>query len=177
MASCDNEGTVYLNGKKSRLQWQLANAHESGRYQPSGGRRKYTSRVDCQSRRRGRLCAQTNDAKQGWRDQACRHRRRVENCRQDSDRHFPALRAMSPVTVAMVPARGVVSSTAQTYEGRVPANTFEVQPGFVVEKLFTVPREQLGSLGVHRDGQQGPVARQRSGQQGNLPHHPAADVQ
>lgn len=37
----------------------------------------------------------------------------------------------------------ILSSAARA--GRVPRDVFEVQPGFQVEKLFTVPKEELGS--------------------------------
>ena len=41
------------------------------------------------------------------------------------------------------PWGNVLSKATQT--GRVPRNVFELQPGFQAEKLFTVPRDELGS--------------------------------
>jgi len=35
--------------------------------------------------------------------------------------------------------------SALTHVGRVPRNVFELQPGFQAEKLFTVPKDELGS--------------------------------
>ncbi|MCP4782484.1 MAG: DUF1080 domain-containing protein [Fuerstiella sp.] len=40
---------------------------------------------------------------------------------------------------------GSVFSAAASYAGRVPRGVFEVLPGFQVEKLFTVPKDELGS--------------------------------
>jgi len=40
---------------------------------------------------------------------------------------------------------GRVFSASASYAGRVPRGVFEVQPGFQVEKLFTVPKDELGS--------------------------------
>jgi putative heme-binding domain-containing protein len=40
---------------------------------------------------------------------------------------------------------GRVFSVSASYSGRVPRGVFEVQPGFQVEKLFTVPKDELGS--------------------------------
>ncbi|MEO2018108.1 MAG: family 16 glycoside hydrolase [Fuerstiella sp.] len=40
---------------------------------------------------------------------------------------------------------GSVFSASASYSGRVPRGVFEVLPGFQVEKLFTVPKEELGS--------------------------------
>ena len=46
-------------------------------------------------------------------------------------------------TLGDEPWGNVLSKVTQT--GRVPRNVFELQPGFQAEKLFTVPRDELGS--------------------------------
>lgn len=144
MASCDNEGTVYLNGKK---------VASSGNWQTPMKVDVTSHLVDGENTLRVSIANQGGVAgfvlKLTMRNMAGEIKHVVTD---------DAWRVADKTATAISGAAGNVTShggygagpwgrifDSPTYEGRVPANTFEVQPGFVVEKLFTVPREQLGS--------------------------------
>ncbi len=57
----------------------------------------------------------------------------------------------------------VFSNGAKVASSTAARDIFNVLPGFQVERLFTVPKEELGSWVCHHARRQGPDHRQRSG--------------
>ncbi len=140
-ASCDNVGAVFINGKKvaSSSEWQVPMDADATALIVTG-----KNVIEAEVANEGgiaafvlKLAVLTNDGKtievvtdETW---------QVAEKRGEEATQSVALRA----TYGDGPWKNVFDNVAMA--GRVPAGTFELLPGFQVEKLFTVPKEELGS--------------------------------
>lgn len=136
-ASCDNACTIYLNGQRvaGSDDWQSPVRIDVTKYLKDG-KNQLTAKVTNQGGVAGFILKLAVMNGQGD----------VSHITTDTTWTIQA-----PVDAAVV-ARGTYGSQpwgkvldAAELASGVPNGTFEVQPGFVVEKLFTVPREELGS--------------------------------
>jgi len=140
-ASCDNVGTVFINGTRvaSSSEWQEPmDADVTASMVPG------KNVIEAEVANEGgvaafvlKLAVLTNDGKtievvtdETW---------QVAEKRGEESVQKAALRA----TYGEGPWKKVFDNVGMT--GRVPAGMFELLPGFQVEKLFTVPKEELGS--------------------------------
>lgn len=140
-ASCDNVGSVFINGKRvaSSSEWQEPmDADVTASIVPG------KNVIEAEVANEGgiaafvlKLAVLTNDGRtievvtdETW---------HVAQKRGDESTQTVALRA----TYGEGPWGAVLNNAAVA--GRVPSGTFELLPGFHVEKLFTVPKEELGS--------------------------------
>jgi len=140
-ASCDNVGTVFINGKRvaSSSEWQEPmDADVTASIVPG------KNVIEAEVANEGgvaafvlKLAVLTNDGKtievvtdETW---------LVADKRGEESTQKSELRA----TYGEGPWKKVFDNVGMT--GRVPAGMFELLPGFQVEKLFTVPKEELGS--------------------------------
>ncbi len=140
-ASCDNVGTVFINGKRvaSSGEWQEPmDVDVTASIVP--GKNVIEAAVANEGGIAAfvlKLAALTNDGRtievvtdETW---------QFAEKRGDESTQTVALRA----TYGEGPWGAVFNIAAVA--GRVPAGTFELLPGFHVEKLFAVPKEELGS--------------------------------
>ena len=141
MASCDNVGTVFINGNQvaTSTEWQQPMSADVTTHLVDG-----TNSIQAQVSNQGGIAAfvlklvwQANDGT-------------LHSLASDTSWKVSNSRDASPVSMAA--ARGTLGDgpwgqvfANVTESARVPNGTFEVLPGFVVDKLFTVPRDELGS--------------------------------
>ena len=140
-ASCDNVGTVFINGKQvaSSSEWQEPMDADVTASIVSG-----KNVIEAEVANEGgvaafvlKLAVLTNDGKmievvtdETW---------QVAEKRGKESFETASLRG----SYGEGPWNNVFDNVALA--GRVPAGTFELLPGFQVERLFTVPKEELGS--------------------------------
>lgn len=140
-ASSDNVGTVFVNGKQvaSSASWEEAMSADVTKYIVEG-----KNTISAKVANRGGIAAFV-----------------LKLALQDADGNVSHVVTHEDWTIATkdgdngskVSLRGnygdnpwgSVFSASASYAGRVPRGVFEVQPGFQVEKLFTVPKDELGS--------------------------------
>lgn len=140
MASCDNVGTVFVNGKQvaSGSEWSEAMSADVAKHLVDG-KNEVSALVENQGGVAAfvlKLVIQTEDGEfthvvsdENW----------TISTKNLDDGRKVAVRA----NYGDRPWGRVFDNVAA--EGRVPRGTFEVLPGFQVEKLFTVPKDELGS--------------------------------
>ncbi|MDG1893658.1 MAG: c-type cytochrome [Fuerstiella sp.] len=140
-ASSDNVGTVFVNGKQvaNSAAWEEAMSADVTKYIVEG-KNTITAKVE----NRGGIAAFVLKLALQDADGTVTHVVTNENWtvttkNLDNDRKV-SLRG----NYGDNPWGNVFSGTAN-YADRVPRGVFEVQPGFQVEKLFTVPKDELGS--------------------------------
>ncbi len=140
-ASCDNVGTVFVNGKRvgSSSEWQEPIDADVTAALVDG-----TNVIEAEVQNEGgvaafvlKLAVQKNDGSL------------VEVVSDETWHSATKLGEESSTLVALRgtygdgPWKSVFDNAA--IASRVPAGTFELLPGFQVEKLFTVPKDELGS--------------------------------
>lgn len=139
VASCDNVGTILLNGKQVAMsnEWQEPMAADVSSHLVDG-----TNTVTAKVANQGGIAAfvlklviQNGDGDLSYVVSDTNWQAKQE----DGNDARVELRG----TYGEGPWGPVFSSAATN--GRVPRGTFLLQPGFRVEKLFTVPKDQLGS--------------------------------
>ncbi|MCA9037387.1 MAG: heme-binding protein, partial [Planctomycetaceae bacterium] len=140
IASCDNVGTVFINGKQvaTSSEWQqpmsanvaplLQNGENTitANVSNQGGVAAFVLKLVIQDRSGELLSVVTNA---DW----------MAESKDEVGGRKASLRA----TYGDGPWGSVFNSVGEGT--RVPNGTFEVPPGFVVDKLFTVPKDELGS--------------------------------
>ncbi|MCA9086657.1 MAG: hypothetical protein KDA81_21520, partial [Planctomycetaceae bacterium] len=139
-ASCDNVGTVFVNGQQvaTSSEWQEPMVADVASLIKDG-----ENVVKAQVSNQGGVAAFV--LKLAMKDQAGKVTHVVSNAdwtiasKSQTDGKKVALRG----NYGDGPWNRVFENTGS--ESRVPNGTFEVPPGFVVDKLFTVPKEELGS--------------------------------
>ncbi|MEZ6128235.1 MAG: c-type cytochrome [Planctomycetaceae bacterium] len=141
LASCDNEGTVFVNGKQvaSGSEWERPMAADvTG--QLKNGENVVTARVS----NHGGIAAFV--LKLALKNESGKVTHVVSN----TDWTAQAAGSDSAVKVATRGDYGggpwsTVFENDAADEQRVPQGVFELQPGFQVQRLFTVPKDELGS--------------------------------
>lgn len=140
-ASCDNEGTVFVNGTRvtAGAAWEEPMSADVTQHLVEGD-----NTISAKVANRGgvaafvlKLAVQTADEKMTY--VVTNGDWMIESRNGDTQNHV-AIRGRygdGPW--------GAVFSNTTAYAGRVPRGVFEVLPGFQVEKLFTVPKDELGS--------------------------------
>ena len=135
-ASCDNVATIYLNGKRiaSSGNWQTPMKLDLTSHLRDGSN-TLTAKVANEGGVAGFVLKLT------MRDSTGKLTHVV------SGEEWNVAGGEDEIVVKTSYGEGVWGTVfdGDSFSGRVPGGTFEVQPGFVVEKLFTVPREELGS--------------------------------
>ena len=140
MASCDNVGTVFVNNKQvaTGTEWQEAMSADVSRLIVNG-KNTITAQVENQGGVAAFVLKLAMKDSEG----------NVTHVVSDLDW---TLRSKNLTNGQKVAGRGaygdspwgnVFSNVAAVT--RIPRGTFEVLPGFQVEKLFTVPKDELGS--------------------------------
>ncbi len=159
IAAADNRMTIYLNGKRvaSGDNWQepveldVTKALKDGRNEllvevaNAGGPSGFALKLAI-TRPDGRTRYVVSD--RSWQAAASR-----------DSKQWDAVRMVA--RMGDQPWGDVFTGTQPI--GRVPREVFETLPGYQVERLFTVPRDQLGLVGLDHLRPQGPAARQRPG--------------
>ena len=135
-ASCDNVGSVFVNGKQvaTSNEWQEPMSANVAQHLKEG-----PNTITAKVANQGGVAAFV--LKLAMKDSAgnVTHVVTNEDWTSDADQKKVAFRA----NYGDGPWGTVFSNTVAT--ARVPRGVFEVLPGFQVEKLFTVPKEKLGS--------------------------------
>ncbi|MBD3676371.1 MAG: c-type cytochrome [Planctomycetaceae bacterium] len=138
IATCDNQMTLFLNGKQiaASTAWETPVDVDISRHLQEG---------------QNTLTAQVKNAG-GIAAFACKL---VLSSQGDKPGYVVSDEAWMAVAGEQEPVkvskRGTMGDSpwgnvfAQQNESRIPPNTFLTQPGFQVEELFTVPKEELGS--------------------------------
>ena len=135
-ASCDNIGTVFVNGKQvaTSSEWQEPMSANVAQHLKEG-----SNTISAKVANQGGVAAFVLKLAMKDSNGKVTHVITNEDWTVAADQKKVALRA----NYGDGPW-GTVFSNAAT-EARVPRGVFEVLPGFQVEKLFTVPKEELGS--------------------------------
>ncbi len=139
-ASSDNVGTVFVNGRQvaTSAAWEEAMSADVTKYIVEG-----KNTISAKVANRGGIAAFVLKLALQDVDGKVTHVVTNENwtvAKNPDDSRRVSLRG----TYGDNPWGSVFSASAG-YAGRVPRGVFEVQPGFQVEKLFTVPKDELGS--------------------------------
>lgn len=140
-ASCDNSGTVYINGKRaaSGSEWQEPMSADVADLMING-----TNVIEAEVANAGGVAAFV--LKLTWKDAEGQ----LHSVGTDDSWQAAEKRGTESAVKASVRGRlgdgpwGNVLDAAPSAT-RVPPGTFETLPGFRVEKLFTVPKDELGS--------------------------------
>ena len=141
-ASCDNVGTVYINGKRvaSSGEWQEPMDADVTASLTVG-----TNSIEAEAQNQGGVAAFVLKLVVRLMDGSTVELVTDESWEVAAKRGEPAITpdgASLRGNYGDGPWGAVFSASSA---GRVPAGTFEVLPGFQVEKLFTVPKDDLGS--------------------------------
>ena len=142
--SADNHVKLFLNGKEvgSCDEWQ--DGAEADLTQIPQTRRERVGRRGLERRRSQRLRSQTGDDDPEGRDEVHRFGHDLDCI--GKERREGRRGARRSAKYGDQPWGNVFASTPLAQgTSRLPANTFQVLPGFQVEKLFTVPKDELGS--------------------------------
>lgn len=140
MASCDNLGTVFVNGKQvaSGSEWSEAMSANVAKYLVDG-----TNEVSAYVENQGGVAAFVLKLVLQTEDGEFTHVVSDENWTISTKNLEDGKKVAVRADYGAAPWGRVFDNVAQA--GRVPRGTFEVLPGFQVEKLFTVPKDELGS--------------------------------
>lgn len=140
MASCDNVGTVFVNGKQvaSGSEWSEAMSADVAKHLLDG-----KNEISAQIENRGGIAAFVLKLVMQTEDGEFTHVVSDENWTISTKNKDDGKKVTVRANYGDGPWGRVFDSVAAA--GRVPRGTFEVLPGFQVEKLFTVPKEELGS--------------------------------
>jgi putative heme-binding domain-containing protein len=141
-ASCDNVGTVFLNGKRiaGSSEWQEPMDADVTKALTDGA-----NLIEAEVENAGGVAAFVFKLVVKLADDSVIEVVSDESWEVAAKRGEPAIQPTAQLrgTYGDGPWGTVFRNAAVA--GRVPAGTFEVLPGFQVEKLFTVPKEELGS--------------------------------
>jgi len=142
-ASCDNAGTVFVNGKRvgASSEWQQPMDADVAAALVEGA-----NIIEAEVENQGGVAAFVLKLVVQLTDATSVEVVTDETWEVATKRGEPAINTDGAQLRGMYgegPWGAVFSNPAVA--GRVPAGTFEVLPGFQVEKLFTVPKEELGS--------------------------------
>lgn len=142
-ASCDNAGTVFVNGKRvgASSEWQQPMDADVAAALVEGA-----NIIEAEVENQGGVAAFVLKLVVQLTDGTSVEVVTDETWEVATKRGEPAINTDGAQLRGMYgegPWGAVFSNSAVA--GRVPAGTFEVLPGFQVEKLFTVPKEELGS--------------------------------
>ena len=140
MASCDNVGTVYINGKQvaSGSEWSEAMSADVAKFLVDG-----TNEVSANVENQGGVAAFVLKLVIQTADSEFTHVVSDENWTISTKNLEDGRKVAVRANYGAAPWGRVFDNVA--IAGRVPRGTFELLPGFQVEKLFTVPKDELGS--------------------------------
>ena len=141
VASCDNVGVVFVNGQKvaSSSEWQQPMSVDVTQHLSTG-----RNTIEAEVENQGGVAAFV--LKLVWKSSDGSLKQVV------TDEAWEVAAKRGAAASATAKLRGTLGDGpwGQVFDnaseaGRVPNGTFEVLPGYVVDKLFTVPRDELGS--------------------------------
>ena len=161
IAACDNVGRVRVNGTAvaSGSEWQSPMLADVTPWLVEG-----ENRIEAEVSNRGGIAGFV--LRLAWQDAAGQTHHHV------TDLDWQATEDPDSGAWQAVARRGRLGDGpwgdvfAQAADSRVPPGTFEVPPGFRVDKLFTVPREELGSWVCIAFDDQGRLLASDQGDQG-----------
>lgn len=139
-ASCDNIGTVFVNGKQvaTSSEWQEPMSADVTHHLVDG-----TNTITAKVGNSGGVAAFVLKLALKNADGQVTHVVTGEDWTIESAKSDKSKKVSLRANYGDGPWGDVFSNAASA--GRVPRGVFEVLPGFQVEKLFTVPKEELGS--------------------------------
>ena len=140
-ASSDNEGTVFINDKQvaSSAAWEEPMSADVTKYLVDG-----KNTISAKVANRGGIAAFVLKLAMQDAEGKVTHIVTDENWTIAAENLDNGRKASLRGNYGDGPWGNVLSASS-SYAGRVPRGVFEVLPGFQVEKLFTVPKDKLGS--------------------------------
>lgn len=140
-ATCDNEGTILINGQQvaSGTEWQDPMVVDVTEHLQTG-----TNQLEAQIRNEGSAAGFILKLTFRLADGSVTHVVTDESWKVDTSREGEFAESVRVIgRLGDAPWGDVLSAPPRA--GRVPREVFETLPGFQVEKLFTVPKDELGS--------------------------------